>query len=100
MLGNEVATRFGRRRVLIAFMLVSTVLAAVIGFAAALPFWAMAALLALYGTAVMLDSASLTVGALNAGAHRSGAAARSPCTPRLARPWRFSRRSPPASRSI
>jgi predicted MFS family arabinose efflux permease len=68
VLGNEVATRFGRRRVLIAFMLISTVLAAAIGFAAALPFWAMAGLLALYGTAVMLDSASLTVGALNAAA--------------------------------
>ncbi len=66
VLGNEIATRFGRRRVLIAFMLASTGLAAVIGFAAALPFWAMAALLALYGTTVMLDSASLTVGALNA----------------------------------
>ena len=39
-----------------------------IGFAAALPFWAMAALLALYGMTVMLDSASLTVGALNAAA--------------------------------
>ena len=68
VLGNEIATRFGRKRVLIAFMLASTVLAAVIGFAAALPFWAMAVLLALYGMTVMLDSASLTVGALNAAA--------------------------------
>jgi MFS family permease len=68
VLGNEVAIRFGRRRVLIAFMLVSTVFASVIGFAAALPFWAMAALLALYGMTVMLDSASLTVGALNSAA--------------------------------
>ena len=47
VLGNEIATRFGRRRVLIAFMLASTVLAAVIGFAAALPFWAMAVVVAL-----------------------------------------------------
>jgi MFS family permease len=68
VLGNEVATRLGRRRVLIAFMLTSTALAALIGFAAALPFWAMTALLAVYGVAVMLDSASLTVGALNAAA--------------------------------
>ena len=51
---------------LIAFMLASTLLAALIGFAAALPFWAMTALLALYGTILMLDSASLTVGAMNA----------------------------------
>jgi MFS family permease len=68
VLGNEIATRFGRRRVLIAFMLTSTLLAAVIGFAAALPFWAMAVVLALYGMTMMLDSASLTVGALNAAA--------------------------------
>jgi MFS family permease len=68
VLGNEIATRLGRRPVLIAFMLVSTVLAALIGFAAALPFWAMTALLAVYGVVVMLDSASLTVGALNAAA--------------------------------
>jgi MFS family permease len=66
VLGNEIATRHGRRRVLIGFMLASTVLAALIGFAAALPFWAMIALLAVYGFTVMLDSASLTVGALNA----------------------------------
>jgi MFS family permease len=68
VLGNEIASRRGRRPVLIGFMLVSTVLAALIGFAAALPFWAMTALLALYGVTVMLDSASLTVGALNAAA--------------------------------
>jgi MFS family permease len=54
--------------VLIAFMLASIVLAAVIGFTAALPFWAMVPFLALYGMTVMLDSASLTVGALNAAA--------------------------------
>jgi MFS family permease len=68
VLGNEIATRLGRRRVLIGFMAASTVLAALIGFAAALPFWAMSALLAVYGLTVMLDSASLTVGALNAAA--------------------------------
>jgi MFS family permease len=66
VLGNEAAVRLGRRPVLIAFMLASTLLAALIGFAAALPFWAMTALLALYGTILMLDSASLTVGAMNA----------------------------------
>jgi MFS family permease len=66
VLGNEAAVRLGRRPVLIAVMLASTLLAALIGFAAALPFWAMTALLALYGTILMLDSASLTVGAMNA----------------------------------
>jgi MFS family permease len=68
VLGNEVATRLGRRPVLIGFMLASLVVAAVIGFAALLPFWWMAALLAVYGVTVMLDSASLTVGALSAAA--------------------------------
>jgi MFS family permease len=68
VLGNEIATRLGRRRVLVGFMLSSTVAAALIGLAAALPFWWMAALLAGYGVIVMLDSASLTVGALNAAA--------------------------------
>jgi MFS family permease len=66
VLGNEAATRFGRRPVLVGFMLASTVIATLIGFAAALPFWLMTAALALYGTILMLDSASLTVGAMNA----------------------------------
>jgi MFS family permease len=65
VLGNEVATRHGRRVVLIGFMLASVVGAGLIGFAAALPFWLMAALLALYGATLMLDSASLTVGAMS-----------------------------------
>jgi MFS family permease len=66
VLGNEVASHFGRRAVLIGFMLASAVAAVLIGFTAALPFWVMTALLALYGTTLMLDSASLTVGAMNA----------------------------------
>ncbi len=71
--GNEIATRFGRRRVLIGLMLGSAVLAAVVGLSAALPFWLTAALLALYGATVMTDSASLTVGAVSAApAERRG----------------------------
>ncbi|MGH6903032.1 MAG: hypothetical protein ACREIR_09870 [Geminicoccaceae bacterium] len=66
VLGNEAAVRLGRRPVLIAVMLASTLLAALIGFAAALPFWAMTALLARYRAILMLDRASLTVGAMNA----------------------------------
>ena len=66
VLGNEIAMRLGRRRVLIGFMLASIVVASVIGFAAALPFWWMTALVAVYGVILMLDSASLTVGALGA----------------------------------
>jgi MFS family permease len=68
VLGNEIAMRHGRRRVVIGFMLASIVVASVIGFSAALPFWWMSALVAVYGAIVMLDSASLTVGALGAAA--------------------------------
>jgi MFS family permease len=68
VLGNEIAMRLGRRRIVIAFMLASIVIASVIGFAAALPFWWMSALVAAYGVVLMLDSASLTVGALGAAA--------------------------------
>jgi MFS family permease len=68
VLGNELATRIGRRRVLTLFMLVSAAFAASLGFAAALPFWLTVAVLALYSATVMTDSASLTVGAVNAAA--------------------------------
>jgi MFS family permease len=68
VLGNELAMRLGRRRVLIGFMLASIAVASVIGFAATLPFWWMTALVAVYGVILMLDSASLTVGALGAAA--------------------------------
>src|SRR5918994_2587654 len=68
VLGNELADRFGRRRMLTLFMLVSAAFAASLGFAAALPFWLTIAALALYSATVMTDSASLTVGAVNAAA--------------------------------
>jgi len=66
--GNELASRFGRRRMLTVFMLLSAGLGATVGFGAALPLWLTVALLALYGATVMTDSASLTVGAVNAAA--------------------------------
>ena len=50
------------------FMLVSAALGLSVGFGAALPFWLAVALLALYGATTMTDSASLTVGAVNAAA--------------------------------
>jgi MFS family permease len=68
VLGNELANRFGRRRMLTLFMLVSAAFAASLGLAAALPFWLAVAALALYSATVMTDSASLTVGAVNAAA--------------------------------
>ena len=37
--GNELATRFGRRRMLTLYMLPAAAFAALLGFSAALPFW-------------------------------------------------------------
>ena len=37
--GNELATRFGRRRMLTLYMLLAAAFAALLGFSAALPFW-------------------------------------------------------------
>jgi len=68
VLGNELAGRFGRRRMLTVFMLLSAALGVSVGLGAALPFWLAVALLALYGATTMTDSASLTVGAVNAAA--------------------------------
>ena len=66
--GNELATRFGRRRMLTLYMLLAAAFATLLGFSAALPFWLTVAALALYGATIMTDSASLTVGVVNAAA--------------------------------
>jgi MFS family permease len=66
--GNELATRFGRRRMLTLYMLLAAAFAALLGFSAALPFWLTVVALALYSATIMTDSASLTVGAVNAAA--------------------------------
>ena len=60
--GNELAIRFGRRRFILGTMLASGVLAAVIGFSAALPYAAAAALVLLYAILIWSDSSSLTAG--------------------------------------
>ncbi|UEM04152.1 MFS transporter [Skermanella rosea] len=74
ILGNEAATRYGRRRVLVAIMAGSALLACGVGFSASLPFWLAVCVVALYGVTVTADSASLTVGAVtNALPGRRGA---------------------------
>ena len=74
ILGNEAATRFGRRRFLIGIMTGSAALACVVGFSAALPFWLAVVIVGLYGITVTADSASLTVGAVtNAAPGQRGA---------------------------
>jgi MFS family permease len=60
--GNELAIRFGRRRFVLGTMLTSGVVAAGIGFGAALPYAAAAALVLVYAVLIWSDSSSLTAG--------------------------------------
>src|SRR5689334_3700556 len=72
--GNELAIRFGRRRFVLGTMLTSAALAAMIGFSAALPYMAVAALVLLYAMLIWSDSSSLTAGSAgSAEAGRRGA---------------------------
>ena len=64
VLGNELATRFGRARVVSLIMGTSALVACAMGFSAPLPFTAVVALSFLYAVTVTGDSASLTAGAL------------------------------------
>ena len=62
--GNELATRFDRRRVIAAVMLATALVAAMVGFLPGWPFVLVVAVLSLYGFLIMADSAALTVGAV------------------------------------
>ena len=74
IMGNELATRFGRIPSLVIMMTCSGLLAAFIGFAIGLPFWLIIAAMAVYSCLVMGDSAAITVGTLaQAPADRRGA---------------------------
>jgi MFS family permease len=66
ILGNELAERYGRRRVVVCFMLSSGVSSLAIGFLPDLPYWAVAAAVLIYSGLIQLDSASLTAGAVQA----------------------------------
>lgn len=66
VLGNEVAVRGGRIKVIAAVMLTSTAIAAVMGFLAAIPFPLLVALCLAYGATVTGDSASITAGVVAA----------------------------------
>jgi MFS family permease len=63
VLGNEAAIRFGRRRLVGTAMLLSILLAAILGFAGSTSYWIAVVLLLVYGIVVWLDSSSLTAGA-------------------------------------
>ncbi|GAB4240685.1 MAG: MFS transporter [Kiloniellaceae bacterium] len=74
ILGNEIATAFGRRRAVSAFMIASGAISLVIGFLAAAPVWLLGALLVIYGCVIMADSGALTAGTvISATPERRGA---------------------------
>jgi MFS family permease len=62
ILGNEIAGRIGRRRLILAAMVASASLAWITGFAGSLAWWLAPLLLVTYNSAVMADSAALTAG--------------------------------------
>jgi MFS family permease len=72
--GGEAATRWGRRRMITVFMLVSGIIALVIGFLPGIAYGAVIALILVYSMTVQADSAALTTGAVGAAQHgRRGA---------------------------
>lgn len=66
VLGNEIARRGNRRKIIALFMLTSGILGCFIGFTAPLSYVVVSAFCILYGIAVMLDSGSLTAGVVAA----------------------------------
>jgi len=64
--GNELARRYGRRRVISAVMLVSAACGALLGFTAAWPYFLVTLFALVYGVMVTADSAALTAGAVAA----------------------------------
>jgi len=62
IVGNEFALRFGRGRLIAVAMLASGILTGLLGFASALPWFAIAGLAMLHMTLVMGDSSALTAG--------------------------------------
>ncbi|MBC8651333.1 MFS transporter [Pseudomonas sp. MTM4] len=82
IIGNEMAIRFGRQRWLVAVMLISAVLACLLGLGAALPFWALLVLIVCYSVTVTADSAALTAGlvAVAPTSHRGAVMALYSCT--------------------
>jgi MFS family permease len=60
--GNEIALRFGRRRIVVAIMLTSGLLAVGLGFSSGLPFALVALLCIGYGVTLTADSSPITAG--------------------------------------
>ena len=66
VIGNELAEKFGRARIITWIMLISAAFAAVIGFVAAWPLWLIVVLLFAHGMAITADSGAITTGAITA----------------------------------
>src|SRR5258708_18066488 len=66
VLGNEASIRFGRRRLIVAAMVLSIVVGALIGFVGSKGYWLAVVLIVIYGMIIWLDSSSLTAGAAGA----------------------------------
>lgn len=60
--GGEIATRFGRRRIVAVMMVFSALLSGVIGFLPAISYGILVALMLVYAIAIQADSAALTAG--------------------------------------
>jgi predicted MFS family arabinose efflux permease len=60
--GNEVAIRFGRKRLVVTAMLASILIGATIGFVGSTSYAVAAVLITVYGIVIWLDSSSLTAG--------------------------------------
>lgn len=75
ILGNEIASRVGRRRYIVTVMAASAILAWAAGFSAAVSWGLTLALLSLHFIAVMGDSAALTAGLVAAAPHGKRGAA-------------------------
>lgn len=72
--GNELAQRFGRRRVIVTVMVISTLVSAAVGFSASLGTTVAVMLAFAYGIAIMGDSGSLTAGTAGAAEPAYGGA--------------------------
>ncbi len=66
ILGNEMAHRFGRPRVLLVVMVASAATAVTLGFIATLPYWIVLSVLFFYAFTIAADSSTITGGAVTA----------------------------------
>ena len=64
IIGNELAEKFGRRRVIYCFLVSSGCMGIFSGFQPDLPYWIVALLMLVYSGLIQLDSAALTAGAI------------------------------------